>query len=86
MSKDYEGDSSSLLYGESTASRHYEGAEEGQLGSQWESTNRKMLGQMIKELETEHFLTPEAIARVLHIREDYLQMILEQVGKEGEDK
>ena len=87
MSKGNHGDSQiGSRYRENPAPRLYEGAEEDKFGSLWESTNRKMLGQMIKELETEHFLATEAIARILHIREDYVQMIMEQIGKAGEDE
>lgn len=87
MSKGNHGDSpKGSRCGENPAPRLYEEAEEDRFGSLWESTNRKMLGQMIKELETEHFLATEAIARILHIREDYVQMIMEQIGSTGGDE
>ena len=54
--------------------------------TRWESENREILAEMSKELETEHDLSPEAIVRVLHIREDFLQMILKDVGNGGGDK
>lgn len=88
MDKAYQGDSPKDLQDscpaeETVASWVYEWSEEDQSRSQWESTNKEMLISMAKELETEHFLAPEAISRVLHIREDYVQMILKRVGKGG---
>jgi hypothetical protein len=88
MNKDYQEDSPRDLQDscpaeETAASWVYEWSEEGHSRRQWESTNREMLISMAKELEREHFLAPDAIARVLHIREDYVQMILKRVGKGG---
>ena len=52
--------------------------------TRWESENREILAEMSKELETEHDLSPEAIVRVLHIREDCVEVILKKA--EGGDK
>lgn len=50
-----------------------------------EKVNGPVLRQLVQELQEIHSLTPGAIARILHVEERWIEMVLRQTETEGKN-
>lgn len=56
--------------------------ERGNIRRAPEASNHRIFIKMALELEKEHALPPFAIARILHVEEEWVEMILKENGRE----